>query len=236
MASDCVIEGRNEPLEAPYQVEWGEAPRGGLTYIGQYQFSVNHIAGVTDVIFQVGRPLRWTDGTPWYYGIVTAYSAGTVYISGIAIVNINSLDFLEFGPMSKVTMMTFSINGQYADGADQQLIFNNLNTLVRWSMGTAYCVQILHIGIYPDTGASQPRINAYRSVYPGAQVPIGLGNLSEGLDVVQTWTSTCSIGSSGMNPSNYMISNGDRIDIGGNAQGANDDARDLTVVLVFVYE
>lgn len=236
MASNCAVETRIEPLNVPYQLEWAPAPRGSIAYIGQYQFSVGHLVGYTDIAYQKGRPIRYSSGGTWSYGIVKSYSAGTVTISGIAIVDINHLAFVHFAPMQKATMMTLSVNGQFADAANQSLIQNDLNTEIRWSMGKAYCIEILHKVEYLDTGASQPRINGYRARPPASQVPLGLGNFSEGLNVALTWASTGDVASSGLNPSNYDIENGDILDIGGNAQGTNNDARDLTVVLVFVYE
>lgn len=236
MASNCVLETRSEPLEPPYQLDWAPAPIGSIAYIGQYSFSVAHVAGYTDIAYQAGRPIRWSSGATWTYGIVRTYSSGTITISGVAIVDINSLTFVQFAPMQKATMMTLSVNGQFADTANQSLLMSDLNVYTRWSMGKAYCVQILHKVAYLDTGASQPHINAYRARPPASQVPLGLGNFSEGLDVSLTWVSTGDVPSSGMNPGNYDFEPGDTYDIGGNAQGTNNDARDLSIVLVFVYE
>jgi hypothetical protein len=179
-------------------------------------------------IFVPGRPLRYrATASTWRYGIVTGYSSGTVTIAG-APMTVNDDDELAYAALSNVVLREFRLDGYFAAVASTTLLSDVMGQWARWEHGPAYCVRIVHKVESPDTGASQPRLNA---VVNGNKV--GTANSNNGWNVSSSaWVSSAV----DLSTSYYGIANGQAIELSTDAGGTNDDALTASVQLVFVVE
>lgn len=171
----------------------------------------------------VGYGLRYTIGGVVCYGIVTAITSTLLTIAGAPLSN--TVTNLSWCDPTRVIQLDFFIPNVFADAANTGLLASDLHTKFRWSLTKAYLVKIIHTVRIDDTGANQPRV----TVSINGSV-VGTDNTNAGLAVAETWTSTVV----GINTSNYDINTGEAIEIVTDANGTNDDARDLTVSTIWV--
>lgn len=180
-------------------------------------------------MFKVGRPIRYADtvGT-WRYGIVTAYSSGTIDLAGGALTT-DYDTYIEIGDMSKAVHTPFFISGTYGDGADTDLLYNDGNTKFLWRLGKSYGVKISAMHKTVDTG-TEPKINVQVN---NAKLSTDDSNNGIQLSTAGTFVDNSS---TGINTSNYDINNGEEIEIECTVAGGTGDASDLTVDVIFIQE
>ena len=158
----------------------------------------------------VGRPIRYTYSGTVYYGIVTAVNASThITIAGCTLNTGADLTKLEIGRKDAVVQMPFFISGQYGDGTDATLLASDMKAYVRWKESDAYLVQFEVTHKTADTGANQPKVQAYVG---GSAV--GTENSNAGPSVHATpgtWTTNSAVE---INATNYSIFYNDAIEIG----------------------
>lgn len=172
---------------------------------------------------KVGYGLKYTISGVTYYGIVTAITSGLLTIAGAPLSS--TVSELYWCDASRVIQADFFVPGAFADAANTGLLASDARTKFRWSLGQAYCVQILHTVRVDDSGANQPRV----TISINGSV-VGTDNSSAGQAVAETWTPTVV----GINVSNYDINTGEAIEIVTDDYGSNNDATDLTVSALFV--
>jgi len=191
--------------------------------VSDSSFSVLNTAS-NQAIFYPGRPIRYKDTAAYYYGIVTAYSYGTVTLAG-APMDTSHATVLEWGNMTKVIQVPLAISGACMGTASVQLLIDKLKTRRVWYGPTAYLVQIAHRVETVDTGATQPKVNM---VVNGTR--ICTANSNAGLPVAAAWSAS----GVQINPTFYDINYGETYDISTDGAGTNDNASDLTVIGTFV--
>lgn len=172
---------------------------------------------------KVGMGLKYVISSVTYYGIVTAITSGLLTIAGAPLSS--TVSELYWCDASRVIQADFFVPGAFADAANTGLLASDARTKFRWSLGQAYCVQILHTVRVDDSGANQPRV----TISINGSV-VGTDNSSAGQAVAETWTPTVV----GINVSNYDINTGEAIEIVTDDYGSNNDATDLTVSALFV--
>lgn len=180
-------------------------------------------------MFKVGRPIRYADtiGT-WRYGIVTAYTSGTVDLAGAALTT-DYDTYIEIGDMSKVVHVPFFISGTYGNGADTDLLYNDGDTKFLWRLGKSYCVKFSAMHKTVDTG-TEPKINIQIN---NARLSTDDSNNGIQLSTAGTFVDNSS---TGINTSNYDINNGEELEIECTVAGGTGDASDLTVDIIFIQE
>ena len=176
-------------------------------------------------IFAVGRPIRHNagSGSNTNYAIITSYSSGSVEIKGASTGGSSGTMTVEYGPFSNVDVLTFVINGNYADGDESTLLESDL--LMKggylWNRVDSYIVRVQNITI--DIGTLNP---------PYMNVTVN-GNdiLSSDLVISESTASSDTV-----NTSNYDISSGDNIEISIDATsyGIVSGSNDLTVYLTVI--
>ena len=133
---------------------------------------------------------------------------------------------LQYGDFTRVVQIDFGIFGQFADAANTTLLATDENTYFRWGMCTSYLVQISHIVKTDDTGANGPQVN----IDVNGANPVSTSNSNAGREVDTSWVAT----TTDINTSNYSIAYSNSIEVRTDANGSNNDARDLTISCVFV--
>jgi hypothetical protein len=182
-------------------------------------------------ILRLGLPIR-------YYNSIDDYNYGAIrivddangivygYIFGAPIDTSHSA-YMDVAGYDRIIKMTYVINGWFADGADSNLIENDLYSFARWEYGKAYLVRIGHRARIIDTGGTQPKIN----VTLGGR-SVCTANSSDGRTISTSWIDT----DIDIDTTNYYIGFEESIEITVTGDGTNKDAQDLTVSLTFVLE
>jgi hypothetical protein len=179
-----------------------------------------------------GMALRYKLSGTYYYGICTAITATRLTIAGAPLTTVDGdLTELAYSPSSDATeTLIFSVNGAFADAAETAMLKNDMLLQFVWPKRTAYCVYYRIICGVDDTGASQPRVN------------VRLGSTTT--DFVSTSNSNAGLAASDaawaqtvvdISTAKYTVNFGDTVELKADANGTNDDARDLTIVAVFVF-
>lgn len=219
----------NSGANAP---EWADASIW-TTFAGAFSRASDSTYTVTDnadnqAIHAKGRPIRYKDaGGGYNYGIITNYSSGTVTLAG-APMDTSHDAVLEYGDFTRVVPLEVMIPSSFAAaGASSTLINTVLKSDLAWRMGKAYLVRFSHIVDTDDSGADQTRVNVNI-----AGSAVSTSNTNAGPAIAETWQST----TTDISASNYDIAFGEAIEITCDANGTNDDAKDLTVSMVFVLE
>ena len=119
----------------------------------------------------------------------------------------------------------FFIPGEFADAACTTLLATDALTYFIWGGPTSYVVQISHRVGTKDSGENQPRV----TISVDGSV-VGTDNTNAGLPVNTSWAHTVV----GINTSNYDINMNEAIEIITDANGTNDNAKDLTVRVILV--
>ena len=175
-------------------------------------------------VFAKGRPIKYRDaGGTYVYGIVTAYTTGTVYIAGAPMTTSYDAE-IAYADFSRVTTETFVIPGYFADAADTTLLANDLLMGYIWQKPPANLVLVSHKVKTNDSGAEQPAINVALN---------GATYLSSNSTVAESFVKT---DTTNVTIANYDIQYGETLEIQTNAAGTKDDASNLTVICTFVLQ
>ena len=221
-------------------VKWADA--GGslsewtaITDFNDDPTSTSTITTTSDLTatIKVGMPIKFTLGGTasnpgTYYAICTAITSNLLTIAGAPLeTDDGDLTALYYGLAGNVKIETIAIPGYFADAANTTLLATDLLMSYKWLYKKSYLVKISHIAKTDDSGANQPRVNAYVN-----SAAISTENTNAGRAVAETWTDTVV----DINASNYDINPGEALEISADANGSNDDAQNLTVMLTFVLE
>jgi len=182
-------------------------------------------------IIRPGMALRYSIGGTVYYGICTAITAGLMTVAGAPLSgDVTSIDYSIFPGM--VEIIQLMIPGYWADTADTSLILNDLVQPFIWGGPPAALVTIQSRTRSTDTGGSTyPRINA--RIGATTTDRICTSNSTAGLEIAASTTWYTSVVD--IDPTQYMVNTGDTIELTTDANGGNDNASDMVVVLKFVY-
>lgn len=177
-----------------------------------------------------GMAVRYTIGGTAYYGVCTAITSALLTVAGAPLSgDVTALDYSIFPGI--VETLTLSDPGAWADSADTALVANDLLMALVWSGPPASLVLIRAWTRTTDTGTNKPRINVRLGMT--ATDYVSTANNGAGLELAAsaTWVAT----TKAIDPAKYAVVPGTAIELRTDANGSNDDARDLTVQLTFVY-
>ncbi len=220
---------------------WQAAPQSGaskwtaLTAATDYATtpaSTSTITMATDqtATIKPGMAVRYTIGGTAYYGVVTAITSGLLTVAGAPLSGtITALAYSIFPGMVEVAQVF--VPGYWADAADTSLIANDLVSPLVWGGPPAALVRIQAMTRTTDTGASYPRINARIGATTTDRVCTSNAAAGLALAASATWYSTVV----DIDPAKYAVSLGGVVELTTDANGGNDNAADVTVVLTFVY-
>ena len=174
----------------------------------------------------VGSAIRISQGSGYLYGVVSAVVTDTtITFVGAAISTGSSITDLEIGGLGTLQQMDIIIPGVYAGSTSTTALATISRTYCRWANRQAALVNFQATQGVVDT-TSQPKINV---LIEGNRVSTDDSNLGIQLTTVGTW-----IQNVGVNTSNYIIENGEDLEIEISAAGGAGDAQDLVVTLVWV--
>ena len=179
---------------------------------------------------KTGMPLRYTIGGTAYYGVCTAITSSLLTVAGAPLSgSVTALAYSIFPGM--VETVQLMLPGYWADSADTALILNDLVSPWVWAKAPAALVQIKAYTRVTDTGASFPRINARIGSTTTDYVSTSNSNAGLAIAASVTWYSTVV----DIDVAKYGVTAGQTVELKTDANGGNDNAADLSVVLVFVY-
>ena len=175
---------------------------------------------------KVGMPLKYVIGGTTYYGLITAIASNLLTVAGAPLSG--DVTALYIDSIRKPIVETFSIPGTFADAADTALIANDLLAYYYWRYGTAYLVQMSAIVSNADTGANNSRVNFRIGTTTTDYVCTDNSNagLTVGTSIAVTVIN--------IDSAKYAIANGNVLEIKTDANGSNDDAKNLTMQACFV--
>ncbi len=182
-------------------------------------------------IIAPGMALRYVLLGTTYYGMVESIAAALLTING-APLSLGAGDLQElyfsYSP-GRVKQLDFFIQGNFADGADANLLINDMEQAFRWQGAAARIVKISHYADTPDSGAAQPRVNVTAG---GAAVCTSNGNAGRAIATPSAWEDTVV----DISTANYGVAYEEALEISTDANGTNNDAADLSVSVVLVME
>ena len=238
---------KGQPGQALFMVgnvpSWQDLPQGGAskwtalaagTDYTATPASTSTLTMTTDqtAALKPGMALRYIIGgvTYYSYGVVAAITANLLTLGGAPLTgNVTALEYSIFPGM--VETLTLSVPGAWADSADTALVFNDLLMALIWNGPPAFLVRIRAWTRITDTGTNKPRINVRLGATTTNYVSTSNGNAGLELIASATWATTGVDISTGR----YAVVPGTAIELRTDANGSNDDARDLVVLLTFVY-
>lgn len=201
------------------ELEDGWTTYGTPTYSSTTLFIVPDTADNASK-FKIGRPVRFSsDGSNWYYAIVTSYASGAVTIAGAPYSA--SYVFVQTGDMSKAIQVDYKIAGVYADGVNSTLLYSDMDTYFRWNLGDSYLVNIVATHKVADTNL-QPKVGV--SIGGSANIVAEVQLTLPGTWVESTTVETLF----------YKASRTENIEIACTETTGNGDAEDLTVSCTFI--
>jgi len=186
-------------------------------------------------IFKPGRPLRYRQNPfNWGWGIVNSVVPGsptpadlTINLSGTSFSS--GYDEMLFGEFTKVSTVSFNINGLFADANDTALLLNDLNYRYRWTGGEAYCVMVTHRVIADDTAGSGQ--NPFVNLLINGSGVCSANTYGGRRTLAASWVDT----QDDIDASNYAIDYNDSIEVAVRQSSGNDDTSDLSIQGVFVF-
>jgi hypothetical protein len=196
------------------------------TWTGASRDSNSKILNSTNPL-PAGTPVRYgADSVSWDYAFITGAYGESHYVDG-AYVN-STYAVFEYGTLDMLYVAPpIVISGEWADIAETQLLENKLNIREGWEWygGDAYLVGFRATVGAVDTGTSQPRVNVTNdgsgiSSYNGS---LGLSPTINGIDA-----------NININTAYYGITMGDKLELKTDANGTNNDSKDLKVELIFL--
>jgi hypothetical protein len=179
-----------------------------------------------------GMAIKFTLSGTAYYAIVSAITANLMTIAGAPLTtDAGALTALSYGLLPPHKEL-IQIPGYWSSAADTAMMLNQLALPYVWRGARAYLVQIGAYSRTTDTGASKPRINARLGATTTDYVSTSNTNTGPEVAASATWYRT----GIDIATAKYAVSFGDTVELKTDANGTNDDASDLTVELVFVWE
>lgn len=215
--------------DAPW-TPWGS----GFTRIADDQFSVADGAFAQQV-FTPGRVLHGYDtgvDASIYWQVTAAVPAAgvlTVTVRGVPFVaTVVSLGW-SWQSGGRLIERQFVIHGRFADAADNTLLISDiLLKNERWHYTRAVIIGFDLDVLAGDSGATQPRINIRVD-----GVDICTANAGAGIEVNQATTVQTGVN---IDVTAYAIPYGGLLELATDANGANNDASDLSVRVFCVVE
>ena len=202
---------------------------GACTRISDSSFSVADTEANV-AIYRPGVPMRYGDTAgSWRYGLVTAVAdvgaTLTVTIGSGAAMDATHDALCEYGAETLLHAEIVTVPGSFADGADTALLLHDLALIVPAHAGLPrYLLQACVRVVTDDTGANQPAVTVYvAGVAASSALAVS--------DAAWTCSTTATI-----DPAQYDQLYGETWEIGSDAAGSNDDAKSLTVLLVWLQE
>lgn len=198
--------------------------------------STSTITMVSDLtaIIKPGMPIRFQLSGDVRYAICTAITSNLLTIAGAPLTTtataLQALSYSTFPNM--VESIQLIVPGYWADSTDVSLLSNDLVLPLIWDKAPAKLVKIKALTRTTDTGASFPRINARIGDVTTDRVCTSNSNAGLAMLASQTWYSTIV----DIDTSKYSVINGQTIELVTDANGGNDNAADLCIILTFVYE
>ena len=181
-------------------------------------------------VLRPGMALRYVIGGVTYYGVAAAITANQLALGGAPLTgDVTALYYSIFPGM--VETLTLSVPGAWADSADTALVVDDLLMSLIWNGPPASLVRIRAWTRTTDTGTNKPRINVRLGMTPTDYVSVSNGTVGLELAASATWVVT----GVDITPAKYAVVPGTAIELRTDANGSNDDARDLVVILTFVY-
>lgn len=214
-----------DAVESPWR--YGPKPTRSL----DGEFNVTHNAH-NEALLKPGRPIKFSNGAGSVrYGIVSTYTSGapaTVTFVG-APMEAGWDDALWVGDYALVVRENWNIPGPWAATNTVTLLQQVAKRRHVWTGGRAFFCFYRAWTWQQDTGGiAYPHVN----VTLGASAALCTANGSLGLEVRNVWnTSAVDI-----IPGNYVVNQGDEMELTCDAGGTNDDSTDLTVELAWVLE
>lgn len=177
----------------------------------------------------VGKPVRYKNTGEYKYGVITSATInGSNYDVTIAGVAISSDDTIfEIGNIPNLQILNLSVNGFFADEADEALLQNDMFTFLTWEYPKAHLSKISVIARVVDSGAANSNVNVKIN-----SNKVLTSNSNAGLTVSNSWNKSIT----DIDSTNCIINYGDSIEISIDNYSTNKDAKDLTVQLAFVIE
>ena len=180
---------------------------------------------------KAGCGIRFKLSGSYYYAICTAITSNLMTIAGAPLTtgdgDLTELYWTHIPAISK----PFKIDGAFADATNTTgLLASDVNIVggYQWEHGRAYFVR-LNASCYNDTGS--PTTQATLNVKIGSNSVLSTAlTIPDGI-----WTGSGVVA----NPSYYIINNGDILELTVTAASGgtpNNDAKDLTAILVFIPE
>lgn len=227
--------------------DWTHVPQG-LTEVTSYETYRLTVPddNFVSYVFVPGRPIYSVleDGVTRCHGIVIAAASSfgnlEVDVAGYlpSEVETHDMQSYRYGDFSRVVTERFVIPGLFAYQADTALLTNYLKQNFIWKKGKARIVQISTIVGTQDSGANQPNVNVAVKTVGGSYHPVGTSNVTMGRAVSTSWVHTVDDIDGPVNGGhNYnQLDFNSEIEIMTDANGSNDDAADLTVIITAVLE
>ncbi len=210
-------------------ISWEDASGGSAerwtTWTGASRTDDSTISSTTHL--DIGTPIRYkaTAGT-YRYGQVKSLSTNAHTIFGVKCTASDD-DVFEYGTPDMIDdKMVISDPGSWADGADTALLENDLLIIggIISSRPTSYLIGYRASGDQ-DTGANNPRVNM--TVDGDA---VCTTNTNAGIEPDTTFVDT----GTDIDNTNYEISYGSLLEATTDANGSNNDAKNLTLIPVIL--
>lgn len=174
----------------------------------------------------VGMPIRYTDASGTFYGVVDAIVSNTSFdLNGAPFDVGDDLTALAVGQPEQLIQLDFFINGNYDNGV-ADLLDTIDGRAFRWLGPAVYLVHFTAQHKTDDTGANQPKINVKVN---GTAVSDADGG--KGIQVGTAWVHN---GLVNIDSAQYDLQNNEALEINLTVVGSNGDAEDLSVMMVFV--
>lgn len=207
------------------EARWSPIPSANYTATPA---STSQITFADTTGIQPGMPLRYEYGGSTYYGIVTAVSAdASITVAGAPLDAGTDLTGVWLGRPEQVQVMSLFVGGAYGDGADADLLANDMASPLKWMQSPGCLVALSVIEGAADSGV-EPKVNIQI-----ADAAVSTEDGGNGVQVGVSWVDGSAVA---ISASNYRAEFGDEIEVACTVAGGTGDAEDLTVLAVFVME
>ena len=174
----------------------------------------------------VGLPVRYTYGGTAYHGVIAALSSNAyIDVSGPPLNTGSDLTELAVGTAEMVSQANFFVSGMYGATA-QDMLLAIMKTYFLWRGPQAALVAFSATHQTVDSG-TQPKVNVKIN---GSYVSNNDSNNGIQLSTAGTWVHT----TLAVNPSAYIISYGQAMEVACTVVGGSANASNLTVECIFV--
>ena len=174
------------------------------------------------------QPIKWVDGNGTHYAIVSAVVENThidIYGAPFTVGSGADLTVLYIGNAELVHQVDFNIGGAYGDGAETDLLWNDVNTQFIWELPPAALVHVKGLN-KTDDGTAQPYINIQID-----DDRVLTESSGKGIQPTTTWVRCSAVG---IDIDYYTASPGSSVEVECAQAGSDGDAANLTISLIFV--